>query len=157
MLYEYYKAIKTLIEDAAGSTRFQGQPSRVNNRLNSVDWFNNQYEGIILNDRVAFVEFPQPLLPTAISKDAERAQLVIRIHLLTRALQKTDSSIPDQEIVNHETLAQSVLTALRGSQLSDESGQLLTGKLQWTSWQHWHKYEGWMVTWIELTCKTAVL
>jgi hypothetical protein len=143
MLYQYYKAIKSFVEPLSG--------------VNSVEWFNNQYAGTIFNDKAVWVEFPQPVVIDDLTKDMERAMVKVRLHVVSRVLQKTDSAIPDAEIIIHEALSQSVLTVLRAQQLTNDSGTAITTKLRWAGWQHWHKYEGLMVTWIEFEFRTAAL
>lgn len=143
MLYKYYKALKTTLVQITG--------------INSVEWFNNQYEGTILNDKVVWIEFPEPVVPAEVSKDMQRADLRIRLHVVSRVLQRVDSTIADTEIIGHETMSTHVLEALRATQLTNDDGNLITTKLRWALWQHFHKYEGWMVTWIEFVCRTGSL
>jgi len=142
MLYKYYNAVKTLVGTVAS--------------LEKLEWFNNQYTGIIPQDHVAFVEFPEPLLPEPVSKSMERAELRIRIHVVSRVLQRIDSAIPDAEIQAHETICEAVSDKLRAEVLTYSSAAI-TSKLRWCGWQHFHKYEGWMVTWIDFVCKTIAL
>lgn len=143
MLYKYYKSIKTTLEQIKG--------------INSVEWFNNQYAGTILDDKVVWIEFPEPVVPVEASKEMLRADIRIRIHAVSRVLQRIDSAIPDAEIIAHETMTTHVLEALRATQLTNEIGDPITTKLRWVNWQHYHKYEGWMVTWIEFAFRTGAL
>lgn len=143
MLYEYYNAVKNLVGDTDG--------------LESVAWFNNQYDETIINDRVAYVEFPAPLTPNPVSKQMERSEVTIRLHVVSRVLQKIDGAIADSDIVSHETLCQAILSALRGQALTTADGVALTSRLRWSGWQHHHKYLGWMVTWIEFVGNTVSL
>lgn len=143
MLYNYYKPIKTALEQIRG--------------INSVEWYNNQYDGTILNDKVVWIEFPEPVAPVEVSKEMLRADIRIRLHVVSRVLQRVDSAIPDSEIIAHETMTAHVLEALRATQLTNEIGDPITTKLRWVNWQHYHKYEGWMVTWIEFAFRTGEL
>lgn len=143
MLYQYYNAVKTILEALTD--------------IKAVEWFNNQYEGTIHQDKVVWIEFPDPILINPDTKSMERAELKIRLHVVSRVIQRTDNTIPDAEIVSHETMATNVLQAMRNQQLINDSDNYITTRLRWSGWQHWHKYEGWMVTWIEFTCRTALL
>jgi hypothetical protein len=143
MLYQYYKPIKTALEQVRG--------------INSVEWYNNQYDGTILNDKVVWIEFPEPVAPVEVSKEMLRADIRIRLHVVSRVLQRVDSAIPDSEIIAHETMTAHVLEALRATQLTNDNCDNITSKLRWVNWQHYHKYEGWMVTWIEFAFRTGAL
>lgn len=143
MLYKYYKSIKTTLEQIRG--------------INSVEWYNNQYDGTILNDKVVWIEFPEPVAPVEVSKEMLRADIRIRLHVVSRVLQRVDSAIPNAEIIAHETMTTHVLEALRATQLTNDNGDHITTKLRWVNWTHYHKYEGWMVTWIEFAFRTGEL
>lgn len=140
MLYETFNSVRTLL---AGITE-----------LKSVQWYNAQYEGTIYVTPVAFVEFPEriPLLP--IAGTANRADFVLRIHIASAVAAQQDSSIPDQIIRDHEAIAQQVYDNLMDKQITMKNNR--TTSLIPTGWQHYHKYKGWMVTFVDFK-GTAIL
>lgn len=54
MLNEIYKQVKRCLNTVPG--------------LQGVEWFNNQYQGIIHAEPVVFVEFPEPVVPDPVTK-----------------------------------------------------------------------------------------
>ena len=57
----------------------------------------------------------------------------------------------DGDVLWHETLARDVLDAVNGYRLDFEEGE--TRPLKPVSWEHYHKYNGWMVTLVGLKTK----
>lgn len=141
MLYETFDSIRTLLSI--------GSPS-----LRSIQWYNAQYEGTIYVSPVAFIEFPDRIPLDRLVGTASRADLALRIHIVSACTASQDSSIPDNLIQEHEAIAGQVLTALRGKQI--QMSDTRTTSLVQTGWQHWHKYKGWMVTFVEFSASAML-
>lgn len=135
MLYDIYQAIKTKLSSL-------GLPH---------EWYNVQYEETIISDKGLFVEFPDPLVFDDISKDGTRATVRVRVHIYSKALRTTDG-IPDAAVAGHETTALAVKDLLQNW---DSAIDGLT-RLRFRQWQHWHRYRGWMVTFVEFECKRSI-
>jgi hypothetical protein len=135
MLYPIYSAIKT--------------------RLASLnlpqEWYNVQYEETMINESGIFVEFPEPLKFAGVSKDLRRAQVKIRLHIYSKALRTTDG-ISDLTVDAHEGIAEDVRDLLDGW----KPGGIDCNRLEFTGWQHWHRYRGWMVTFVEFDAKKVL-
>jgi len=138
MLNDIYTAIKLQLNTADEDLTLKG-----------IEWYNVQYESTIANTPRIFVEFPEPLKIDAISKDTRRTPVKIRLHVVTQAITGTDGVIPDTLAEAHETTAMMAKNALDAFAPGNGS----CGPLKWSGWQHWHKYRGWMVTFVEFEAK----
>lgn len=140
MLYETFDSVRTLL---SGITE-----------LKSVQWYNAQYEGTIYVSPVAFVEFPERIPFEQVAGTTNRADFALRIHIVSAVTAGQDSSIPDQVIRDHEAIAGQVYGCLMGKQITMKDNR--TTSLIPTGWQHYHKYKGWMVTFVDFKA-TAIL
>lgn len=141
MLKDIYTAIKQqLIAEDENST------------LKGIEWYNVQYESTIASTPRIFVEFPEPLVIDAISKDARRTGIKIRLHVVTQALTETDGAIPDSVVTAHELTATMVKNAIDHFTPADGC----TRQMNLSAWQHFHKYKGWMVTFVEFEAKKSL-
>jgi hypothetical protein len=134
MLYPIYAAIKNQLTTADGEAVLKG-----------IEWYNVQYEATIATTPRVFVEFPDLLQFAQLSKDARRAPVKVRLHVVTQAIPTADGVIDDATAQAHEAVAEMVYGAIDGYKPTGLSSLQLTG------WQHWHKYKGWMVTFVEFT------
>lgn len=142
MLYKYFSSIRASILEVSDV---------------DVVWFNDQYNaGTIVKNKVSFIEFPERIIVDSVSKDAQRVTLPIRVHVVSRVMTKPDLDIPDAEIISHESLTDELLSLLRGMQLLDQEGDAISSPIIWRGIQHWHRLQGWMVTWLEFDCKVIV-
>ncbi|WP_346856571.1 hypothetical protein [uncultured Draconibacterium sp.] len=120
----------------------------------NTQWFNMQYENKgwpFANG--FFVEFPDALDFEFISNSARKAAVKVRIHAYSKFVQ-TQDGVSDSEVLTHETLALAVKTALERFAPEKDSVQL-TKPLLFSGWRHWHRLNGWMVTYIEFN--TSIL
>ena len=139
MLNPIYKAIKEHLNDADTDSTLKG-----------IEWYNVQYEGSIATTPRLFVEFPEPLNFGDLGKEAAlRAPVKIRLHVVTQALAGADGAIDDTVAETHETVSLWVKDTL--THFLPEDGSC--SALRFTAWQHFHKYKGWMVTFVEFTAK----
>lgn len=153
MYYSLYKDIKGLIAEKFGilldpETGIVSDAS--NSRLKDIQWFNNQYEGVIHTSPVVLVEFAA-LDITAETKQTNSCQINIRLHVVSETRDESDGDVRDGDIMWHEKLAHDVLDAINGYRLDFEEGE--TRPLKPVSWEHYHKYNGWMVTLVGLKTK----
>jgi hypothetical protein len=144
MLYPIYTALKSHLNEADENKVIKG-----------IEWYNVQYEGSIATTPRLFVEFPEPLNFGDLGKEADkRAPVKIRLHVVTQALAGADGAIDDQVAADHEKTALWVKNKLDNflpPLTSSGAKPCLT--LHFTAWQHFHKYKGWMVTFVEFTAK----
>lgn len=133
MLYSTFDSVRTLL---SGITE-----------LKSIQWYNAQYDGTIYVSPVAFVEFPERIPLEQVAGTTSRADFALRIHIVSAVTAGQDSSIPDQVIRDHETIAGQVYDFLTGKQVTMKDCR--TTSLVPTGWQHYHKYKGWMVTFVD--------
>lgn len=153
MYYSLYKDIKGLIAEKFGilldpETGIVSDAS--NSRLKDIQWFNNQYEGVIHTSPVVLVEFAA-LDITAETKQTNSCQINIRLHVVSETRDESDGDMRDGDVLWHEKLARDVLDAVNGYRLDFEEGK--TRPLKLVSWEHYHKYNGWMVTLVGLKTK----
>lgn len=147
MLNPIYKAIKQQLITADEELILKG-----------VEWYNVQYESTIASTPRIFVEFPEPLAIDAISKDTKRTQVKIRLHVVTQALTGTDGTIPDTVVDAHEEIAIWAKDAINHFTPAPSTGlgSVPCKTINFTGWQHWHKYKGWMVTFVEFEAKKTL-
>lgn len=151
MYYKLYKDLRQLIADATGITLdSSGRVEQANDVLQDIQWFNNQYEGVVHISPVVFVEF-SPLSITPLTKQNSTTEIDIRLHVVTEMMNESDNDVSDADIISHEELAEKVADAVEGNKLT--FGQGTTRPLQVTGWTHYHKYQGFMVTLIDLKTK----
>lgn len=122
------------------------------NNVENIQWYNAQYEqaGWPFSAGL-FVEFPDALQFDDISKMKRRSSLKIRIHVYHQNLQTTEG-ILDSDVENHESTAFNVLSHVDNFE-PWLAGQQLSTKLIFRGWQHWHRYKGWMITFVDFECK----
>jgi len=144
MLNEIYKAIKSHLNEQDTTGKIKG-----------IEWYNVQYESTIACTPRIFVEFPEALVIDPISKDTKRTPVKIRLHVVTQALTDTDGTIPDSIVDNHEEIATWVKDTIDHftPPPSTGSGIVPCKHMNLSGWQHWHKYKGWMVTFVEFEAK----
>lgn len=135
MLYDIYTAIKTKLATL-------GLPQ---------EWYNVQYEETIINNDGLFVEFPERLPFAGVSKDMRRAPVKIRMHIYSKAL-RTSDGIPEATVQAHEALALQLKGLLDGWTPAGTKAS----RLKFTDWHHWHRYKGWMVTFVEFDAKIVL-
>lgn len=140
MLYETFDSVRTLL---SGITA-----------LKSTQWYNAQYEGTIYVSPVAFIEFPDRIPLDPIAGTTCRADFALRIHIVSAVTASQDSSIPDNLIKEHERIAEQAMILLQGKQLRMKESR--TTSLTPSGWQHYHKYKGWMVTFVDFKATTIL-
>jgi len=159
MLYKFFNAIATQLSSQVAA-------------LTGVEWFNAQYDGTILKTPVCYIEFPEPINPEEVSKDLQRATITVRLHTVSKVITKIDNTVPDQAVIDHETIAIAVRDCMRGQLLTQTTSVVvpetetdleeivsttvnISSRLRWVRWQHFHKFQGWMVTTCDFTFKSS--
>lgn len=133
MLYETFTSVRESLKDIP--------------QLRAVQWYNAQYDGTIYVSPVAFVEFPERIPLDRIAGTASKADIALRIHIASAVAAGQDSSIPDTVILDHEAIAERVLDTLNGKQV--RMRQSRTTSLVPCGWQHYHKYRGFLITFVD--------
>ena len=141
MLYDIYQSIKSRLSEVDGAENTQ--------------WFNMQYENAGWPYVSGFfVEFPDGMNFAFVSQQARQASLKVRIHVYRQNVQ-THDGIADTEVAAHETVALAVKTALDRF-APEKDGARLAKPLLFSGWQHWHRLNGWMVTYVEFTSNMVI-
>lgn len=141
MLNDIYTAIKTQLAAIAAAENTQ--------------WFNMQYENKGWPYRAGFfIEFPEQLNFDFVSNAARQAPLKVRVHVYAQQVQ-THDGLPDSEVSAHETMALAVKTALERF-IPEKDGAKLAKPFLFSGWRHWHRLNGWMVTYVEFDSKLQI-
>lgn len=141
MLHDIYNAIKTQLTGVAAAENTQ--------------WFNMQYENKGWPYRTGFfIEFPEQVNFEFVSNAARQAPLKVRVHVYAQQVQ-THDGLPDSEVVSHETMALAVKTALERF-IPEKNGAKLAKPLLFSGWRHWHRLNGWMVTYVEFDSRMQI-
>lgn len=119
-----------------------------------VQWFNAQYEGTIYKTPVIFVEFPDRLDIEQAVKSSSRASLMVRLHLVTQAITSTDGTVTDATVIEHEKQSTMVADCLQSLSITFNANP--ARPLSLSGWQHYQKWKGWMVTFIEFSTKVQL-
>lgn len=153
MYYTMYKNIKQILAEAFGLTLDPESGivrPRAEGCLQDIQWFNAQYEGTIHTAPVVFVEFA-PLDLSERTKQTDETEIRIRLHVVTEVMDESDGDVWDADVERHERLAHHVVEALTNWRIDFEGKE--TRPLRVARWEHHHKYNGWMVTLIDLKTK----
>jgi hypothetical protein len=140
MLFPIYKSIKDRLA------------SQVTD-LKDIQWFNDQYAGIIHAEPIALIEFPDGLDIEAISKQSNRSLSSIRVHVISKSVSDSDDTISDSQVEKHEILVALVIAALNYYTPVSDTSVALGSKLIHTQYRSVHDYNGWLVTWLTFTTK----
>ncbi len=142
MFNPIYKSIKTRLKSQVTT-------------LKDVVWYNNQYAGVFHAEPIALLEFPSELDINEISKSSSRSNCAIQVHILSKSVGDADSTISDDQVEDHETLCQSVVTALRYHTPLSETGTKLGSSLLYTHHKINQGYKGWLVTILTFNTKIS--
>lgn len=108
--------------------------------LKPAQWFNMQYDGAIPLTPLPLIEFPEKINKELTSKESGKLPFVAHVHIVTKADADQEGNILDSLAELHEYYANAVNNHL--DWFKPEGFE----HLEQTTWQHWHKYKGWMVT-----------
>ena len=153
MYLQLYKAIKQRVACAFGMELdpLTGMVSDTGESpLKDIQWFNNQYEGVIHATPALFIALGG-LDFSRTTKQAQTTPISIRLHVVSEVMSDSDGEIRDADVAAHEEIARKVLQAMEEVRLPFENGE--TRPIRLASWTHNHKYYGWMVTLLGLATK----
>lgn len=153
MYLQLFKAIKGRVADAFGLELDPLTGMVIDtgeSPLKDIQWFNNQYEGVIHTTPTLFIEFGE-LSFSHVTKTTDATPISLRLHVVSEVLSESDGEIRDDDVAAHEEIARKVVDSLEGVRLPFEGGE--TRPVRLASWTHNHKYNGWMVTLIGLETK----
>ena len=153
MYLQLYKAIKQRVACAFGMELdpLTGMVSDTGESpLKDIQWFNNQYEGVIHTTPTLFIEFGE-LSFRHVTKTTDATTISLRLHVVSEVWSESDGEIRDDDVAAHEEIARKVLQAMEEVRLPFEGGE--TRPIRLASWTHNHKYYGWMVTLLGLETK----
>ncbi|MCD7838848.1 MAG: hypothetical protein LUG65_08050 [Clostridiales bacterium] len=153
MYYELYKSIKQLITDSLHLNVDPDSGQVIGSTpggIQDIQWFNNQYEGVIHIAPCLFIEF-SPLVINRQTKQTNTTDIGIRLHVVSEVVSESDGYIPDSDVLQHEKLAHQALDSVEDKPLTFLEEE--TRSLRLSGWTHYHKYNGWMVTLIDLKTK----
>lgn len=140
MLFETFTSVRELLKTIP--------------ELKATQWYNAQYDGVIYVSPIAFVEFPERIPLNRIAGTACRADTALRIHIVSAVAAGQDNSIPDNVIQEHENIAEQILEIMNGKQIRMKQSR--TTSLIPGGWQHYHKYKGFLITFIDFSA-SAIL
>jgi hypothetical protein len=137
MLLKPYKNLKSQLSDIEG--------------IKLIDWFNDQYAGTIHTEPAIFIEFPVALKFETKSKQIQQAPFVVRVHMVTKAIQKQDNSILESVIDSHFASCEAIYYKLQGYRYA-ENDKLIHNSLARTEFMHHQYMQGWMISTQDFEC-----
>ena len=152
MLYELFRQIRQALAGEFGlefdeyGTLFAGDGADVRD----IQWYAKQYEGVIHAVPALLIEVGK-LEFTALTKTRQSTPVRMTVHVVTDIESESDGNTPDTAIREHEAIAVRAKEALEGITL-DFDGER-TRPVRVTGWEFIPRYEGWMVTLIDLETK----
>jgi len=111
-----------------------------------IDWFNDQYEGIIHTAPAIFVEFPVPLQLKTLRENFQQAPFTVRIHAVTKALADQKKTIKQSKLQEHDTIVEGIFTALHRFHCNYADGKKLFTSLNRFNLTHHQYIKGWLMT-----------
>ena len=137
MYYNLFDDLQTRLEAATGLP---------------VQWFNVQYEGSIINEKVLFVEFVKSEDNEQLTKQERKEALRIRVHVVTKLLSKTDGSIVEASIQANDLIASTVKASLTRYVVKNGES-ILTKPLYHANTEPWQRHKGWFIQFIDFTSR----
>ena len=131
MLNEVYKQLKERLEGIS--------------EVKHLDWFNDQYSGIIHTEPGIFIEFIGNQRTETLRGQVQQIAIKVRIHVYSKVISKEDKSLPEAKINTHFEIVKEVYRRLQGYRYG-ESGQLLFNSMQRVAIEHHQYLRGWFVT-----------
>ena len=112
-----------------------------------IEYFNDQYAGVLHTSPVLFIEFPQPLEFETRSKDEQQAAFTVRVHTVTKVMHNADKSIDETGLDKHFGICNDVFIRLQGFRAEDTANKrLIFNSLARTRFEHHQEMQGFMVS-----------
>ena len=131
MLLKVYNVLKARLEGITG--------------VKHIDWFNDQYEGIIHIEPGIFIDFPEPINLETLRGETQQGKLITRIHVYSKVIAMQDKSLNQEAIERHFEIVKEVFRRLQGFR-SGENGKLLFNSMMRVNLTHHQYMQGWFVT-----------
>lgn len=91
-----------------------------------ITWFNNQIKaGTLHTVPIVLIEFPEGLTPETLNRQEQQAELIIRVHLVSKLHSDKDGSVQDSLMETHEQLAQLIYNQLHGFSYEENDEQII--------------------------------
>lgn len=113
--------------------------------IKHIDYFNDQYSGVLHTAPVLFVEFPEALQFETMGKEMQQALLKVRIHAVSKVMHNADKSISESSLETHFTICNNIWERLQGFR-ADDGAKTVFNSLARTTFEHHQELEGFMVT-----------
>lgn len=151
MIFELFEQIREKLANAYGITISNGEltPS-ADSPVKDIQYYADQYNGIIHAAPAVFVEIDR-LDFSQQTKQTRSTPIHITLHVVTEAASESDNNTPDEAFRAHEAIATKAQQALKDKTLLFEGGE--TRPLRVKGRQFYARYQGWMVTLLELETK----
>jgi hypothetical protein len=76
------------------------------NSFKLITWYNRQdVEGIVHTVPAVLIEFPQPVRTQNLSGQYQQGLLMVRLHLISKVISRTDGSVKTSAMLEHDRLA----------------------------------------------------
>ena len=131
MINEVYKILKERLNGISG--------------VKHIDWFNDQYSGIIHSEPGIFIEFVGNQRAETLRGQTQQIELNVRIHVYSKVIMKEDKSVDEGKIDSHFEIVQEVYRRLQGYRYGQGNG-LTFNSMQRTGIEHHQYMRGWFVT-----------
>jgi hypothetical protein len=137
MLLQPYRKIKE---------RLQGIAS-----IKLIDWFNDQYGGVIHTEPCLFIEFLNAIEMDTLSGKTQEGEMTVRVHSVSKVLAYKDNRINETAIESHELINKAVYGLLQGYRASNGEALIFNSMMR-RRYEHHHYMQGWMVTTQDFDC-----
>jgi len=117
-----------------------------------VDWFNNQYEGVIHAAPCIFVDFPKPITMGQLRGRVQHGLLTVRIHAVSKVVNRADYSIDPAGIELHEVLVDNIYAVLQQYSATENGSIPIFGTMSRNEVEHHPYNKGWMITTQDFVC-----
>ncbi|OQY03232.1 MAG: hypothetical protein B6I20_05495 [Bacteroidetes bacterium 4572_117] len=113
--------------------------------MKQIEYFNDQYSGVLHTAPVLFIEFPDALQFETLDKTTQQALFKVRIHAVGKVMHKADKSISESSLETHFGICNDIWLRLQGFRAED-SGKMTFNSLARTTFEHHQELSGFMVT-----------
>ena len=138
MINEVYKILKERLNGIAG--------------VKHIDWFNDQYSGIIHTEPGILIEFVGNQRTETLQGQTQQIELSVRIHVYSKVIMREDKSVDEGKIDSHFEIVKEVYRRLQGyrskiyRQEPEDNNELIFNSMQRTGIEHHQYMRGWFVT-----------
>lgn len=121
--------------------------------ISLITWYNNQIDAGVLHTAPAIlIEFPNDLVAETLNRQNQQAELIIRVHLVSKIHTDKDGSVADVMMIAHQQLADLIFDELQGLHFDDASGAVINSMMR-VGVRLDMNAPGWAVTWQDFMCE----